>query len=163
MDVRTLFRFPHPVNETSARLVATGVVLLCAVTLVTRDLWLLIPLVYGFWARVLTGPTLSPLGQLVTRGITPRVHATPRMVPGPPKRFAQGIGAVLSTTAGILALAGQPVPALVVVGMILVAASLEAFLAFCLGCEIFKLLMRAKVIPEETCAECANFWSRQSA
>jgi hypothetical protein len=53
---------------------------------------LLAPLAYGFVARVLTGPTLSPLGQLVTRVVTPRLPVAPRPVPGPPKRFAQGIG-----------------------------------------------------------------------
>ena len=30
--------------------------------LATGWYWLLIPLAYGFWARVLTGPKLSPLG-----------------------------------------------------------------------------------------------------
>ena len=70
-----LFRFPNPVNEVSARLVAAGVVLLCAATLVLDLPILLLPLAYGFVARLLTGPTLSPLGQLVTRVITPRVTA----------------------------------------------------------------------------------------
>ena len=60
--------------------------------LMFREWWLLVPLVYGFAARVLTGPTLSPLGQLATRVITPRVRVEHRFVPGPPKRFAQGIG-----------------------------------------------------------------------
>jgi len=48
-----------------------------------------IPLAYGFWARVLTGPTLSPLGQLATRVVAPRLPVEPKLVPGPPKRFAQ--------------------------------------------------------------------------
>jgi hypothetical protein len=59
---------------------------------------------YGFLARVASGPTLSPLGQLATRVIVPRLAAAPRLVPGPPKRFAQGIGATLSVTAATLAL-----------------------------------------------------------
>ena len=44
-------------------------------------------LAYGFVARVLTGPTLSPLGQLVTRVVTPALDIEARPVPGPPKRF----------------------------------------------------------------------------
>jgi Domain of unknown function (DUF4395) len=60
--VRDLFTFPNPVNEKAARTVA-GVGLATAVLiLVTGWYWLLIPLCYGFWARFLTGPTLSPLG-----------------------------------------------------------------------------------------------------
>src|SRR5205823_14473770 len=61
-------------------------------------------LAYGFVARVLTGPTLSPLGQLVTRVVTPWLGLPPKYVSGPPKRFAQGIGVAFSTTAAILAL-----------------------------------------------------------
>ena len=91
--VSRLFSFPDPVNETSARVVAAGVLLEAALFFVVRDGWALVPLVYGFAARVLTGPTLSPLGQLATRVVTPRLHVKHRFVPGPPKRFAQGMTA----------------------------------------------------------------------
>ena len=76
--MRSTFRFPDPVNEVSARLVAGGVVLLALATLVTASPWLLAVLAYGFVARVLTGPTLSPLGQFVTRVVTPRLPVEPR-------------------------------------------------------------------------------------
>ena len=59
----TLFDFPHPVDEVSARLVATGVVITCSLYLATRWPWVLVVLAWGFVARVATGPTLSPLGQ----------------------------------------------------------------------------------------------------
>jgi hypothetical protein len=91
-----LLSFPNPVNEVSARLVAGGVVIMCAVAITLDQRWLISVIAYGFVARVLTGPTLSPLGQLVTRVITPLLGVAAKPVPGPPKRFAQGIGAVLS-------------------------------------------------------------------
>ena len=69
--MRDLFEFPNPVNEVSARLVAGGVVVLAVLAIVLQQPWLIVVLAYGFVARVLTGPTLSPLGQLVTRVITP--------------------------------------------------------------------------------------------
>src|SRR3984957_126429 len=87
-----LFSFPNPVNDYAARTVATGVVVLCVAAIAFRQPWLLVPLTYGFWARLATGPTLSPLGQLATRVIAPRLPVEPQLVPGPPKRFAQGIG-----------------------------------------------------------------------
>ena len=96
---RRLFSFPNPVNEVSARLVAGGVVVIAVLT-ITLDLkWGTAVLAYGFVARVLSGPTLSPLGQLVTRVITPRLHIAERPVAGPPKRFAQGMGVAFSVTA----------------------------------------------------------------
>ena len=93
-----MFSFPNPVNEKAARVVAGVVMVVALVTLLTSAYWLLIPLAYGFWARVLTGPTLSPLGRLATRVVAPKL-GEPKYVPGPPKRFAQGMGAAFTTTA----------------------------------------------------------------
>lgn len=158
-----LFEFPNPVNEVSARLVAAGVVLLSLGVVVFDQTWLIAPLAYGFVARVLTGPTLSPLGQLVTRVITPALPFEARMVPGPPKRFAQGIGATLSVAAAVAHFGfGATGLAVVLVAMITAAASLEASLGFCLGCKIFALLMKVGVIPEETCEACNNLALRRA-
>ncbi len=156
-----MFNFPNPVNEASARLVAGGVVLMCVALLALDQPWIVVPLAYGFVARVLTGPTLSPLGQIVTRLLTPALPFAAKNVPGPPKRFAQGIGATLSVAA-LIAWAGfgSATVASVLVAMILVAASLEALLGFCLGCKMFAVLMRVGVVPESACADCNDIWSR---
>lgn len=153
--VSRLFSFPDPVNEVSARLVAAGVVLMSLATIVLDLRWLTAVIAFGFVARVLTGPTLSPLGQLVTRVITPRLGMAPKYVPGPPKRFAQGIGAAVSLAAAVLALGlGARGAAQVLLGLLAVAASLEAVLAVCLGCHMFALLMRIGLIPEGVCVRC---------
>ena len=153
--LRRLFSFPDPVNEVSARLVAAGVVLLAVALLVTGWHWIVLVLAYGFLARVLTGPTLSPLGQLVTRVITPRVPVEPKYVPGPPKRFAQGIGATLTVAAAIFTYGVDDFGvAQVLVAMVLIAATLESVFAYCLGCKLFALLMRIGVIPDSVCERC---------
>lgn len=161
--MRTLFRFPDPVNEVSARLVAAGVVLQCLAILAGAT-WLIAVLTYGFVARVVTGPTLSPLGQLATRVLTPLVPVAPRPVPGPPKRFAQGIGAALSLAAAVLHFGtGHTSFALVAVAAVLIAASLEAAAGLCLGCRLFTALTRLGVIPERACAACTELSLRRSA
>jgi hypothetical protein len=153
----SLFSFPDPVNEVSARLVAAGVVVLCAAAIALGAPWLTLVIAYGFVARVLTGPTLSPLGQLVTRVITPALGVPPRPVPGPPKRFAQGIGAALSVTAATLAVGfGLDTAADALLGALILAATLESAFALCLGCRLFALLMRAGVIPEAVCERCSD-------
>jgi hypothetical protein len=157
--VTSLFSFPHPVNEKAARSVAGGVMLLALLALATEAWWLLVPLAVGFWARVLAGPTLSPLGQVATRVIAPRL-GTPRYVSGPPKRFAQAMGAAMSTAAAVLALSGAETAAAAVLVVLIVAAGLESILGFCLGCKVFGVLMRAGVVPSGVCAECADIWSR---
>jgi hypothetical protein len=158
---RKIIGFPNPVNEKAARAVAGGVLLLCSVSLVLslavgdRWLWLTVPIALGFIARVFTGPRLSPLGQVATRLVAPRL-GTPKLVPGPPKRFAQGIGAVVTTAAvGVLGL-GFPMATQALLGLMIVAAGLESIFAFCIGCRIFAGLMQLGVIPRETCEACNN-------
>jgi hypothetical protein len=156
-----IFSFPNPVNEVSARVVAGGVVVMCLVTIIFDQPWLTAVIAYGFIARVLTGPTLSPLGQLATRVITPALPFAAKPVPGPPKRFAQGIGAVLSTAAAILALGfGAVTAAYVLLGVLVVAATLESVFGLCLGCKIFAVLMRVGIVPESVCEECNDIWAR---
>jgi hypothetical protein len=155
-----IFGFPNPVNERSARWVATGVVLQAVLFLIVRQGWVLIPLAYGFTARVLTGPKLSPLGQLSTRVLTPAMNGEGRLVPGPPKRFAQGIGLVFSVGASIAWFGGSHIVAIVLIVGLTVAASLEAFAGFCLGCVIFGQLMRLGVIPESVCEDCNDISRR---
>ena len=152
-----MFTFPNPVDEHAARTVATGVFVMCVAALALRQPWILIVLAYGFWARVLSGPTLSPLGQLATRVVAPRVPGGPRLVAGPPKRFAQAIGVVFSTTAVVLWYGfGLGPAAWLVTAALAVAAFLEAALGLCLGCIAFGALMRAGVIPDEVCAACSD-------
>jgi hypothetical protein len=152
-----VFSFPDPVNEVSARLVAAGVVTLSVLTIALNLPWMTALIAYGFLARVASGPTLSPLGQLVTRVIVPRLAIAARPVPGPPKRFAQAIGATLSVAAAVLALAlGLTSAAYVLLGVLIAAATLESVFGLCLGCRMFALLMRAGVIPPEVCERCAD-------
>jgi len=162
--VDALLSFPNPVNEKAARAVASLVLIVCVIALATGAQWLLVALALGFLARVLTGPSLSPFGLLATKAIAPRL-GEPRYVAGPPKRFAQGIGLTLTTLGAVLAvgLGIGPAGDAVLVAMI-VATALESVFGLCLGCELFGVLMRAGLIPEETCAACANFSPRlQSA
>jgi Domain of unknown function (DUF4395) len=158
-----LFSFPNPVNEKAARTVAGVVLVIAVVTLATGFYWLLIPLAYGFWARVLTGPTLSPLGWVAQNVVAPRLGDR-KPVPGPPKRFAQGMGAVMSTAALVLGLIlGAAAAADALLVLLVMAAGLESIFAYCLGCKIFALLMEAGVIPDEVCAECADIRLRARA
>jgi len=162
--VAGVFSFPHPVDEVSARLVAGGVVLLSAGYVATGWAPLLVLLTYGFVARTLSGPTLSPWGRVVTRVVRPRLDVAAQPTAGPPKRFAQGIGASLTLAAVVvLLLTGSDVGPRVLVGAVTVAATLESVLGFCLGCRIFAVLMRLGVIPESVCEDCADISRRLAA
>jgi len=155
------FSFPNPVNEVAARVVAGGVLLGSVVTIVLGAslgdgwLWLTAVLAFGFVARVLTGPKLSPLGQLATRVIAPRIGHE-KYVAGPPKRFAQSIGAVVTVTATVLVAVGAYPGVYALLGLMVFFAALESVFAICVGCMIFAQLMRKGLIPQATCAACAD-------
>ncbi|MEP9394410.1 DUF4395 domain-containing protein [Gordonia sp. VNQ95] len=156
MSAPSVFTFPNPVNDYAARSTAGLVVALAVVTIVVNHWALYAVLAIGFLLRVLSGPKLSPFGQLSVRVIAPKIWRKTKLVPGPPKRFAQGIGLVVSTTALILSLLGFGLAAQIVVGVLIVAATLEFALGFCLGCTIFGFLQRRGVIPEDVCEACNN-------
>jgi len=153
---RGLFRYPDPVNENAARLIAGGVLALVVVFLVTGSGIVVGVLAYGFVARVLTGPTLSPLAQIVNRVIVPRLSLPVKPVPGPPKRFAQGIGAVLSVAGLAAYLSDLGWLAFTLVAAVGIASMLESAFAFCIGCWIFARLMAVGLVPSSVCEACNN-------
>ncbi|MBO0767601.1 MAG: DUF4395 domain-containing protein [Solirubrobacterales bacterium] len=156
-----LFSFPDPVNDKAARTVATVVLIEVVLILATGWWWLSLVLAYGFWARVLTGPTLSPIGWLAQNVIAPRFLGEKKYVSGPPKRFAQGMGAFMSTCVVVFGfLLGWHPVGYVFLGMFVLAAGLEAGFGYCLGCKVFGIAMRLGLVPEEVCAECADISGR---
>ena len=148
------FPFPNPANETSARLVAAGVVLISTAFLLTNSTLILAALTYGFAARVAAGPAFSPLALFVTRVVTPKLNFNHKLVPGPPKRFAQTIGLTFAATALILTLLDYSYAANLVITALIIAATLESVFAICLGCIMFSFLMKLGVIPASVCESC---------
>ena len=155
--MRGLLSFPNPVNETSARLVAGTVAIVAVLAIAFQQGWLIPVLAYGFVARALTGPKLSPLALLATRVVTPHLPFEHRFSPGPAKRFAQSIGALFTVTATVLYYAaGLHTEAFALIGVIAVFASLEAAFGLCVGCRAFYLGMRLGIVPPSVCADCAR-------
>ena len=152
--MNTLFSFPDPVNDYAARFVAAMVVILTLSFLVTANIWVLIFILYGFLARVLTGPTLSPIGLIATKILVPLFGNPEKLVPGPPKRFAQAIGLVFSAAALIALLFSEISATRFLMGILGFFASLEAFVGFCTGCYVFGWLIRFRLIPESVCESC---------
>ena len=156
MSLKETFRYPHPVNEVTARLVAGQVALLGGAILAFDLPWVLPLLVYGFVARVLAGAALSPMAWLAKRSIG-SARAFPRPTAGPPKRFAQGLGLVVSgATLAAWPVLGQAEVGRSLLGALVAFATLESALGLCVGCVAFRQLMRWGWIPRETCERCHN-------
>lgn len=161
VDWRRVFAFPNPVNEYAARITAGLVVILAVTTLLTSWGGGLVALAAGFWLRVLFGPRISPLALLSVKVLAPRIGRA-KLVPGPPKRFAQGVGAALTSAAVVLFFTGFQPAAWVLLALLIVAASLESLAGFCLGCAIFGFLQRRGFIPADVCEACADISVRRS-
>ena len=152
--MKSILSFPNPVNEVAARSVAGMVLALALATILTGEPWLLLFLVYGFVARVLTGPTLSAIGLIATRLVVPLLNIPEKPVPGPPKRFAQFVGLVVSSVGAVLFIWVSPIAGKSVLGVLAVFAALESGFGFCAGCFVFGYLMRWGLIPESVCLAC---------
>jgi hypothetical protein len=166
MTLKESFRYPHPTNEVVSRLVAAQVALLAGGILAFDRPGLLPLLLYGFTARVLAGPRWSPMAQLAQRVLLPAVGSPRRPTAGPPKRFAQGIGLVVTGGALLSWLVlGHDEAGRGLLGILLVFSALEAALGLCAGCLVFRWLMRRGWIAEETCERCHDltFTARDTA
>jgi hypothetical protein len=162
-QINDFFTFPELINEISARFVALGVILLSIpilLLLIVNSNYAYIflsCLIYGFLARVSSGPKVSPLALFVTKFLVPKLNRTENLVPGPPKRFAQGVGLFFSIFTTVFFLLGLNIVALIFISTLILFASLESFLGFCAGCKVFKFLMYIGFIPANTCKKCANY------
>jgi hypothetical protein len=149
-----LFSFPTQVNERAARLVAAGVALTAAFAVATRTAGLVPLLALGFVLRVCWGPRFSPLAR-AAMWLAPRFWEV-RPVAGPPKRFAQGVGAVFSLGAALCFALGLAPLSWALLAVLAVFASLEAALAFCMGCWVYRRLQRWQWLPPDACVECSR-------
>lgn len=155
--IRAIFTFPDPVNEVAVRVTAAGVAVLALTAVVVQRPEPLIALTYGFLARAAAGPRLSPLALLSTRVITPRLHVAPRPVAGPPKRFAQALGAAVSSLTLVLYyVLSWRTAAFTLAGVMVALATLESAYRICVGCVLHAWLVRRQWLRGVECAECAD-------
>ena len=150
-------RFPRVVDDVTVRLIASVVLILALVALDLHQWWVYVVLAVDFILRTTLGPKASLLAIGVQRFVRPVVSAPGRPTAGPPKRFAAGIGAALTSVAVILWLLGIASPVVVTIGVVMIVfPALESILGFCVGCKVFGVLMKLGVIPREVCLECAD-------
>jgi hypothetical protein len=90
------------------------------------------------------GLKYSPYGFIYSKLIKPRLRGDIPAEDVRPPQFAQLVGFLFAITATILYDLGLETAGLIVVGFALAAAFLNAAFNFCLGCEVYLLIARAK-------------------
>jgi len=92
------------------------------------------------------GITRHPYGILFRKLVQPRLtQTTEREAPTPPT-FAQGVGLFVTLIGVVLHLIGVPYGLVGAAAAAFIAAFLNSVFAYCLGCQMYLLLVRAGVL-----------------
>lgn len=120
----------------------TTVVLL--IVLVTGSGWLLAAQALVFAVGAFAGLRRAPYGLLFARLVRPRLGPPTAFEDEAPPRFAQGVGLVFAVVGAVGYLADVPALGIAATACALAAAFLNAAFEFCLGCEMYLLLVRLR-------------------
>jgi hypothetical protein len=115
-----------------------------ATALATNNLWVVIAQAIVFAIGAFRGPQFTPYALIFKKIIKPRLKSAVITEDVRPPQFAQSVGlifALVAITGSITGISGLFV---VAVSLALAAAFLNAAFNFCLGCEMYVLLLRAR-------------------
>lgn len=98
------------------------------------------------------GVQRHPYGALYRALIRPRLAAPTELEDPIPPTFAQGVGFVISLAGLVLHLAGVPFGLVIAASAAFVAAFLNSVFGYCLGCQIYLLLVRAGILGRKGAA-----------
>jgi hypothetical protein len=87
-----------------------------------------------------------PWGILFAKLVRPRIAPPTELEEAAPPTFAQGVGFVITALGVLLQLIGVPYAAVVGAALAFVAAFLNAVFGYCLGCQIYLLLIRVGLV-----------------
>lgn len=126
----------HPLAPRFAQAI-TGVLCLEALVFGTP---LAVVVALGLVLLSLAGPRWSPVAWLFRRIAPPPGE----LEPAAPVRFSQGLAAIFLTLALALMALGFAAAGWVVVGMVSAIALISAVSGFCIGCEVYRLLLASR-------------------
>lgn len=130
------------IDARGPRFGATITTIVLAIALVTQNKWVIVAQGLVFLIGAVKGPQFTPYGLIFKNVIKPRLSGVAPTEDVRPPKFAQAVGFVFVLVAGIAAFAGADLVFTIAVGAALAAAILNAAFNYCLGCEIYLLLVR---------------------
>jgi len=95
------------------------------------------------------GVAKHPYGWLFKRLVRPRLAAPGHLEDPKPPTFSQGIGLVVTLVGVVLHLAGVPFGLVIPTAAAFVAAFLNSVFDYCVGCQIYLLLVRAGILGRQ--------------
>ena len=122
--------------------VITSIVL--ATALATNNVWVIVAQAVVFAIGAIKGPQFTPYAFIFKNLVKPRLKKAGATEDVRPPQFAQTVGLLFALTAAAGSFAGLDAVFTIAVAFALAAAFLNAAFNFCLGCEIYLLLLRAR-------------------
>ena len=92
------------------------------------------------------GVRRHPYGAVYRALVRPRLKPPTELEDPAPPTFAQGVGFVITAVGLVLGIAGVPFAIAVAASAAFIAAFLNSVFGYCLGCQIYLLLVRAGII-----------------
>jgi hypothetical protein len=117
---------------------------LAGATLAGFLLLLAIALLFAWGA--FAGVARHPYGILYRTLVRPRLAPPAELEDPVPPTFAQGVGLFVTGVGLILALFGVPYAVAIFAALAFIAAFLNSVFGYCLGCQIYLLLVRAGIL-----------------
>ena len=117
---------------------------LAGLTLASVILFAVITAIFAWGA--FAGVQRHPYGLLFKKLIRPRLAAPTELEDPVPPTFAQGIGFVITLIGLVLGLLSVPYAIVVAAGLAFIAAFLNSVFGYCVGCQIYLLLVRAGIL-----------------
>ena len=115
-----------------------------AIALVTSSVWLILFQAIVFAIGAIRGPQFTPYAFIFKNLIKPRLKSEVTFEDVRPPQFSQGVGLAFTLFAIIGSVTGASGVFTVAVGFALAAAFLNAAFNFCLGCQMYLLILRAR-------------------
>ena len=115
-----------------------------AIALVTSNIWVISFQAVVFAIGAIRGPQFTPYALIFKKLIKPRLKSEVTFEDVRPPQFAQSVGLGFALVAVIASVVEAGGVFTVAVGFALAAAFLNAAFNFCLGCQVYLLLVRTR-------------------
>ena len=135
---------PTLIDVRGPRFSATLTVIALAISLATQNVWVLAFQAVVFAIGAIRGPQYTPYAFIFKRIVKPRLRGEAVTEDSRPPQFAQSVGFIFALV-GLLGAAIGSVPVFsIAVGFALAAAFLNSVFNYCLGCEMYLLVLRIR-------------------
>ena len=135
---------PTLIDVRGPRFSAAITVIVLAIALATQNAWVLALQAVVFAIGAIRGPQFTPYAFIFKRVVKPRLRGEVVTEDSRPPQFAQTVGFIFALVGIVGAAIGSSLVFGIAVGFALAAAFLNSVFNYCLGCQMYLLVLRIR-------------------